>query len=73
MSAGLLPAGTDGKQRLAILHRLAIFDQTRIDFPGHVRLDLVHQLHRFDDAENLPGVTWSPARTKGGASGQGEP
>src|ERR1044072_6324244 len=41
---------------LAELHRLRVLCG---DFPDHARdlgFDLVHDLHRFDDAHHLPGV-----------------
>src|SRR6476619_4408497 len=37
----------DQEQRLPVLH------QDRLDGAGRVRLDLVQQLHRLDDAERL--------------------
>src|SRR5262245_29461955 len=43
----------DQEQRLAILHRLAVLDQDRLDRAGDVAFDLVQQLHRLDDAEGL--------------------
>ena len=51
----LLPAGPDAEQRLAVLHRLPVFDDRREHFAAGVRLDFVHQLHGFHDAERLPG------------------
>src|SRR5678815_311413 len=45
--------GLDAKERLAELHRLAVLHQDLGDLPRLVRLDLVHQLHRLDDAEDL--------------------
>src|SRR5258707_4969675 len=39
----------NGEQRLAILHRTAIFHQLRRQDASGLRFDLVHQLHRFDD------------------------
>src|SRR3954471_11354853 len=41
------------KQPLAILYRLAILDVRADDLTIVLRRDLVHQLHRLDDAENL--------------------
>src|SRR6185312_12445742 len=43
----------DEEQGLAVLHRLAVLDEDRLDGAGHVALDLVQQLHRLDDAEGL--------------------
>src|SRR6185437_9044451 len=54
-SAGLLfPAGMNGEERLTVFHRLAILDKHTHHFARHIRLDFVHQLHGFDDAENAP-------------------
>src|SRR5512138_253296 len=49
MRRGLL----DHEQRLAELHRLAVLDQHLRDLAALVALDLVHHLHRLDDAERL--------------------
>src|SRR3954465_15478918 len=46
----------DLEQRLAVLHRRAVIDEDGDDLAGDVRLDLVHQLHRLDDAQHLPLV-----------------
>src|SRR6266581_3522115 len=43
----------DFEQRLPVLHRLAVQNQRLEDFAVAVRLDLVHQLHRLDDAQHL--------------------
>src|SRR5207247_8139057 len=43
----------DEEQRLAILNRLAVLDEDADDAPGDLALDLVHQLHRPDDADDL--------------------
>ena len=43
----------DREQPLAVLHGLAIFDVDARDFSVVLGVDLVHQLHRFDDAEDL--------------------
>ncbi len=46
--------GPDGKQPLAVLHRLAVLDVDAHDFAVVLGVDFVHQLHRLDDAEHLP-------------------
>ena len=46
--------GPDRKQRLAVFHRLAIFDQDTHHFAADVRFNFIHQLHGFDDADHLP-------------------
>src|SRR5512143_13375 len=47
------PGSADHEQRLAELDRLAVLDEHRLDDAGGIGLDLVHQLHRFDDAERI--------------------
>src|SRR5262249_33529879 len=42
-----------GEQLLSVLHRLAVLGEDLHDFAVHVRLDLVHQLHRLDNAKDL--------------------
>src|SRR5262245_48239901 len=44
----------NGEEFLAVFDRLAVFDERADDLPGHVRLDLVHQLHRLDNANHCP-------------------
>src|SRR6516165_6653706 len=46
----------DGKQSLPVFHRLAVHDQPAFHDAGHFGLDLVHQLHRFDDAQDFAGL-----------------
>src|SRR5579872_3844739 len=48
--------GPDGKQGLPVLDRLAIPDQLAFDDAGDFGFDLVHELHRFDDAEDVAGL-----------------
>src|SRR4030095_11573222 len=43
----------DGKQPLPILHRLPVLDVALDDLAVAFRVDLVHQLHRLDDAQHL--------------------
>src|SRR5690606_1970472 len=43
----------DHEQRLAELHRRPVLDQDLADRAGGVGLDLVHQLHRLDDAQRV--------------------
>src|SRR4030095_8388609 len=42
------------EQPLAVLHGMAVLHVHLHDLAVALRLDLVHQLHRFDDAEDLP-------------------
>src|SRR5215469_16438316 len=44
---------SDCEQRLPILHRLSTGGDTPDDLTSNVGLDLVHQLHRLDNAKNL--------------------
>src|ERR1017187_10272945 len=46
---------TDGKQSLPVLYRLPVHDQLAFDHAGGL-LNLVHQLHGLDDAEDLAGL-----------------
>src|SRR6185436_7024610 len=46
-------ASFDDEQRLAELDGLAVLAQDLADRPGGVGLDLVHDLHRFDDADRV--------------------
>src|SRR5581483_8401710 len=45
--------GTDQEQRLTVLHRLAVIHQPLHQFAAHIGFDLVHELHGFDDAQDL--------------------
>src|SRR5438093_9302312 len=45
--------GRDLEQRLAVLDRRAVLDEDSDHRAGDVGLDLVHQLHRLDDAKDL--------------------
>ena len=45
-------SGTNGEQIFAIFYRLPVFDQNADDLPSHFRFDLVHELHRLDDAHD---------------------
>src|ERR1017187_6484400 len=47
---------TDGKQSLPVLHRLPVHDQLAFDDARRLRLNLVHQLHGLDNAEDLAGL-----------------
>src|SRR5438552_1330864 len=44
--------GADAKQSLPVLDRLAVGDELARDHAGYFSLNLVHELHRFDDAEH---------------------
>src|SRR5258708_39684859 len=42
-----------GEQRFPVFHGTPILDKLADDHTAHLGFDLVHQLHRFDDADNL--------------------
>src|SRR3954447_14023690 len=46
--------GIDSEQDLAELHRLAVFHRDLPHRTGNLCLDLVHDLHRLDNAHRLP-------------------
>src|SRR4030081_652175 len=52
--AGRLAIRVDAEERLAILHRLRVGGEHLRHHTGDLGLDLVHDLHRLDDAEDLP-------------------
>src|SRR6185436_14721335 len=43
----------EDEEGLAVLDRLPVLDQDRLDDAGGVGVDLVHQLHRLDDADDV--------------------
>src|ERR1700678_3318629 len=45
--------GPNRKQRLAVLDGLAVVHQALDDLTGSVGFNLIHQLHRFYDADDL--------------------
>src|ERR1051325_7337953 len=57
-SASLSPLGSrcwpEIEQRLAELHRLAVLHMALQHFAIELRFNLVHELHGFNNAENLP-------------------
>src|SRR2546427_5547029 len=60
LKVGPLGAGASGMgihpvQDLAEFDGLAVFDTRLPDHPGDVGFDLIHDLHRFDDAHHLAG------------------
>src|SRR5215468_6944036 len=46
-------ASLDDEQRLTVFDGLAVLGQDLGDRAGHVGLDLVHDLHRLDDADRI--------------------
>jgi hypothetical protein len=44
--------GSDSKKRLPVFHGLPVLDINLDDFAGSFRVNLVHQLHGFDDAHD---------------------
>src|SRR5687767_2446388 len=45
--------GLDGEEPLAVLHGVAVLDVRLHDLAVALGIDLVHELHRLDDAEHL--------------------
>src|SRR5208282_57360 len=58
--------GAQREQRLAVLDGLRAFRELPHNFAGLIRLDLVHQLHGFHDAEHLPALLHVSGRHEGG-------
>src|ERR1700722_8395521 len=48
-----MSARTNREQGFAVLYSAAVLHQLGHDGAGYFRLDLVHQFHRFDDAQHL--------------------
>src|SRR5579863_10520850 len=63
--------GADGKQRLPVLHGLSVHHQLAFDNPRDLGLDLVHELHRFDDAQDLAGLHAFAHADEGRRTGRG--
>src|SRR5512137_2650586 len=63
----------DAEQLLAELHRGGIEDEDLGDLPLHLGLDLVHELHRLDDAEHLPLLHGGAHVDEGGRVGGRRP
>src|SRR5580658_2309090 len=61
---------SDRKQRLAEFDGLAVGDEALDDFAGSVGLDLVHQLHGFDDADDLALVHMIADSDEGRSAGR---
>src|SRR5260221_7825708 len=62
--------GSDAKQSLPVLDRLSVSHQLAGHHAGDFRFDLVHQLHRFDDAEHRPRLHGLSDAHKGRAAGR---
>src|SRR5579862_7517452 len=48
-----LAIGGDPEKHLSVLHGVRVLDQDFFHHPRELGLDLVHDLHRFDDADHL--------------------
>src|ERR1700722_4320624 len=55
-SACLVLRGSDGKKWLPEFDGLPVGDEAADDLAGRVGFDFIHQLHGFDDADDLPFV-----------------
>src|SRR4030095_16846844 len=60
---------SDSEKRLTVLDSLAILDIDFRHFAVYIRFDLVHQLHRLDDAEDL-GLLYRLADAHEGIGGR---
>src|ERR1022692_3144342 len=64
--------GADGKQRLPVLHGLSVHHQLAFHDPGNLGLDLVHELHGLDDAQDLAdlhALAYAHERRRAGRGG----
>src|SRR5581483_5456891 len=52
-AGAVLAIGVDSEKHLSVLHRVRVLDHDVLDHPRELRFDLVHDLHRFDDADHL--------------------
>src|SRR5678816_1764494 len=74
VSANRGPAAStsaDDHQRLAVFHGLSVLGQDRLDHAGTVGLDLVHQLHRLDNAKRIADLHAVADVDKGFGAGGG--
>ena len=62
----------DGEERLAVLDGLPVLVVDLHDLPRHLGLDLVHELHGFDDAEHLAHPDRSPTSRREATLGSGD-
>ena len=62
---------TDGEERLSKLNGLAIRDEALDDFSGCVSFDLIHELHGFDDAQDLSLLDLLAGRDESTGAGRG--
>src|SRR5512143_1220102 len=60
----------DDEQRLAEFDRAAILDEYADDPACELRLDLVHHLHGFDDAERVAGLHFAADLDEGLRTGR---
>src|SRR5574337_853852 len=67
-----LRSGLDEEEGLTVLDGLGVLDQNLVDASADLGFDLVHELHRFDDAEDLSfldGISLSDERVRAGGGG----
>lgn len=48
--------GLDDEHRLVVLNRLSVFNEDLDNRTGCIRLNLVHEFHRLDDAERIAHI-----------------
>src|SRR5258708_4716003 len=66
-----MSGGLDGEQPFAVLRRLAVLHVRAHDFSLVLGRDLIHQLHRLDDAETLTLLLPLADLDEGGRAGLG--
>src|SRR5688572_18251770 len=57
--------GLDGEEPFPVLHRLTVLDVGLDQLAVALGVDLVHELHGFDDAKHLPLVHHLPELSEG--------
>ncbi len=68
---GTARALADDDKGLTVFDRLAIFDEDRLDDACLVRFDLVHELHRLDNAQGVSGLNRIADFHEGSGAGSG--
>src|SRR5581483_1372723 len=63
----------DEEERLAVLHRLTVFHEDRFHDAAGVGFDLIHELHRLDDADRLALLDRLANLDEGLGIGRGRP
>src|SRR4028119_805657 len=72
-STGSRGVGPEAEKRLVVLDAARVLGQNLDDLAGDVGDDLVHHLHRLDDAEDLPRLDGVPHLDVGLLARRGRP